>query len=229
MQMQLWTTFAFVFGTSTTLICCKFVVYVVSIVRLTYLFSIPYRVDDNFIDITQKLVYMFQFHWQVVLEANPANAKQLTGLLLIDYNQLKKDVLMTIKTILNCPNLSTNIRDSIMEELVLLKDVLLAMCYYEPYKVAINAVSLIEAHSEILLNNSCLTNSFFALMANPKTKIQELAKKCFLNHVEIKSGDGQPSAKVFLETLESCVSAAAVREIYLPLLCKNSCNNPYTL
>lgn len=175
--------------------------------------------DDNFIDITQKLIYMFQFHWQVVLGGNRANAKHLTGLLLIDYNHLKRDVLKTIDAILNVPNLDTNIRDSIMDELVLLKDVLLAMCYYEPYHVAIGAVSLIEAHSEFLLSQP---NSFFALMANPKSKIQELTKKSFLHHVEHKSEVGRPAAIAFLETLESCVTASKVRKSYLPHKCRNN-------
>lgn len=169
--------------------------------------------DDNFEDITQKLIYLFQFYWEFVLAGDPTYVKYLTGLLLIDKNSLKKDILKTVTSILSSPNLTPNIRQAILNELLLLKDILIAMCHNEPYYISIEALSVLAIESKELIRDSVDGYKIFILMSNSKDRIKQLAKQIFMECVKRWAiRDNKERNYIMLKTLDNFITGDQVRK-----------------
>lgn len=185
-------------------------------------------------DITEKMIYLFQFHWEDVLTADPGIVIQLTGLLLIDNNQLKKEILKTIGSILSTPGVARSIHQTLISELVLLKDILIAICHNEPHGVALEALQLIATHSQELMSDMD-RYKIFALMAKQRSPIQQVAKTMFIEYVKSTVKDGQTESRRFLAVLDSLVGRSQVTVSPSPSQLRNFiaiihfslCGNPF--
>lgn len=159
-------------------------------------------------------MYLFEFYWQDILVGDPDNVQHLTGLILVASNyQLKRDLLKTIATILSADNLPENVRTSMISELVIMKDLLIAICYHEANAVAKESLSLLTKYSQELIPSALDQDKIFLLMTKPKHNIQVLAKAFFLQSVESSLDTSNPEQRgqVFLRILEKLFSDYEVR------------------
>lgn len=158
-------------------------------------------------DITQKLIYLFQFYWPVVLADDPKQVRQLTGGLLLASISIpmKKDLLRTILSILGAPDLPDDVRNALMSELVVLKDVLVAICHHESTSVVVEALSLLTTYHQELIPSLGDQHKIWLLMAKSRPSVQKMAKSFFLQYIRL-SMETVPASQAFLGTLEEFVS-----------------------
>lgn len=149
------------------------------------------------------------------------NIRHLTALLYVNNNQLKKSLLKTILNILTSDNVTGAVHQTIMSELVLMKDILIAMCHQEPVPVVLQALSLLSNYPHELAPEPSDKHKIFLLLVKPKPKIQEMAVKFFQNCIQLhltEQGDGQRDTQVFLSTLEDLVSKC---QVFMVLFARN--------
>lgn len=167
-------------------------------------------------DIWKELMYLFEFYWQDILVAEPDNVRHLTGLILVASNyQLKRDLLKTIANILSADQLPANVRTSIISELVVKKDLLIAICYHAPNAVAKDSLSLLTTYSQELLSSALDQDKVFLLMTKPQHNIQVLAKAFFLQSIEssLNTSNREQRGQVFLRNLEKLFTDYEVSEL----------------
>lgn len=115
----------------------------------------------------------------------------------------------TITIILEDPTATNSIRIAVLSELVMIKDILIAMCHKDPQSVALSALALICANSAELTAEESDKDKIFLLMCKPYAKIQEMARTFFLECVSRSEEPDQN--RTFLTALERLIAKYQVQ------------------
>lgn len=141
-------------------------------------------------DISQKLLYVFKFYGDTILNDCPENIKKLTTLLCLNNRSVKKDVILICSGILSSEHVTSVAKETTISELALMKDILIAICHNEPVTVAVPTLKLISEYADMFAPEMSDKEKIFLLLVGPNPKVKELAKTFFLQQMSQPSNCG---------------------------------------
>lgn len=169
------------------------------------------RTDGNFLETAQKLNHLLYFYPDLYLNVNPTNIKHLTALLLIDNNSLQVVILKTLTDLLDNPTVSELARQAMVEELTIIRDILITFCHN-------NSVTMIQAALKLLSCLSSITtwtfdavdhDKIYLTLTSSNRKVQELGRNYFLQTLNTYNNaheDLPDCNERFLHVVESFVT-----------------------